>query len=272
MEQQGRLTTWNQVRGFGTITPLDNGPFVFVHINEFQQRTRRPCLNDLLAYEIATDEQGKLHALDVRFLILPKRRSAKKESLPALFPLIAALLFVLGLPFLYFLIIGISPNHSPTRSFSAADKEFSDAYQAQQSGIQMGGEGVVVEILPDANEGLGYPDSSIEDPSVLGQNVDVSEDDRFETPLPELQSLTGDQNSGSRHQRFRLRLASGQTLLVMHNIDAAPRVNALKKGDRVAFHGQYEWTGEGGVIHWTHHDPARRHISGWLKFNGKTYK
>ena len=33
-----------------------------------------------------------------------------------------------------------------------------------------------------------------------------------------------DDNDGSRHQRFILRLASGHTLMVAHNIDLAPRI------------------------------------------------
>jgi len=79
--------------------------------------------------------------------------------------------------------------------------------------------------------------------------------------------LLADDNAGSRHQRFILRLDSGQKLLVAHNIDRAPRLRGLKPGDRVAFFGEYVWNGEGGVIHWTHHDPNGRHIAGWLSHN-----
>jgi hypothetical protein len=57
--------------------------------------------------------------------------------------------------------------------------------------------------------------------------------------------------NGSRHQRFILELGSGQTLLVAHNIDLAPRLPALAVGETVDFNGVYEWTPEGGVIHWT---------------------
>ena len=75
-----------------------------------------------------------------------------------------------------------------------------------------------------------------------------------------------------RHQRFILRLASGQTLLVVHNIDVAPRLEGLAEGDRVAFNGEYEWNDKGGVIHWTHHDPGGQHKDGWLKYQHKVYQ
>lgn len=81
-----------------------------------------------------------------------------------------------------------------------------------------------------------------------------------------------DDNEGSRHQKFILKLGSGQTLLVAHNIDLAPRVSGLGIGDSVEFFGEYEWNSQGGVIHWTHHDPQNRHVGGWLKHAGKTYQ
>ena len=81
-----------------------------------------------------------------------------------------------------------------------------------------------------------------------------------------------DDNRGSRHQRFILSISPGHTLLIAHNIDLAPRINNLNKGDIVDFFGQYEWNNKGGVLHWTHHDPQGRHIAGWLKHNGRKYK
>ncbi len=81
-----------------------------------------------------------------------------------------------------------------------------------------------------------------------------------------------DDTSGSRHQKFILRLSSGQTLLISHNIDLAPRINSLSKGDTVNFYGEYEWNSKGGVVHWTHHDPRGNHVGGWLKHNGATYQ
>ena len=81
-----------------------------------------------------------------------------------------------------------------------------------------------------------------------------------------------DDTKGSQHQKFILRLSSGQTLLMSHNIDLAPRINSLRKGDLVEFYGEYEWNSKGGIVHWTHHDPDGHHVSGWLKHKGTTYQ
>ncbi|MBN2864985.1 MAG: DUF3465 domain-containing protein [Thiotrichales bacterium] len=81
-----------------------------------------------------------------------------------------------------------------------------------------------------------------------------------------------DDNVGSRHQKFILKLPSGQTLLISHNIDLAPRLDSLSTGDTVEFYGEYEWNAKGGVVHWTHHDPRGKHLNGWLKHNGSTYQ
>ena len=88
----------------------------------------------------------------------------------------------------------------------------------------------------------------------------------------EVLRVLSDDNDGSRHQRFILRLNSGQTLLIAHNIDLAPRISSLRTGDRVEFFGEYEWNSKGGVVHWTHHDPRGTHVAGWLKHDGRTYK
>ena len=84
--------------------------------------------------------------------------------------------------------------------------------------------------------------------------------------------LLPDDTKGSKHQRFIIQLSSGQTLLIAHNIDLAPRINRLKTGDRVEFFGEYEWNRQGGVVHWTHHDPRGKHIDGWLKHRGVLYQ
>lgn len=129
--------------------------------------------------------------------------------------------------FLLALILG-SLTVIPSVSM-ANDQVLKQAYQSQQSDVQVRGSGVVIRVLRD-------------------------------------------DNVGSRHQKFILKLESRQTLLVAHNIDLAPRVANLNVGDRIEFNGEYEWNSKGGVLHWTHHDPQGRHEGGWLKHNGRTYQ
>ena len=80
-----------------------------------------------------------------------------------------------------------------------------------------------------------------------------------------------DDNEGSRHQRFILELSSGHTVLISHNIDLAPRI-PLQTGDTVQLRGEYEWNSQGGVIHWTHHDPQGYRPGGWIDHAGKRYE
>ncbi len=87
-----------------------------------------------------------------------------------------------------------------------------------------------------------------------------------------VKAVLRDDNEGSPHQKFILKLSNGQTVLVAHNIDLAPRIDTLQKGDQVEFFGEYEYSAQGGVIHWTHHDPQKNHMGGWLKHKNKTYE
>lgn len=84
--------------------------------------------------------------------------------------------------------------------------------------------------------------------------------------------ILNDDNQGSRHQKFILKLSTGITILIAHNIDLAQRINLISKGDTVQFYGEYEWNKKGGVVHWTHKDPNGHNVDGWLKHKGKTYQ
>ena len=112
---------------------------------------------------------------------------------------------------------------------TGGDTILAQAFENRQSNLQVEGEGTVIKVLSDDND-------------------------------------------GRRHQRFILKLSSGQTLLVAHNIDLAPRIASLETGDSVGFFGEYEWNSKGGVIHWTHHNPQGSHVSGWLRHQGRVYK
>lgn len=105
-------------------------------------------------------------------------------------------------------------------------------------------------------------------PDALGQAADRTKVSGAGTVV----KVLSDDNDGSRHQRFLLRLRSGQTLMVAHNIDLAARVAPLAAGDQIAFSGEYIWNPKGGTLHWTHRDPAGRHAGGWLQRDGHRFQ
>ncbi len=148
---------------------------------------------------------------------------------------IAFLLLIVAI-FLLFSVFNASNQSLKISFFGKAfaqnlsnDALFAQAFAERKKILRIAGEGFVIKILPDDNE-------------------------------------------GSRHQKFILKLRSGQTLLMAHNIDIAPRISTLHTGDTVAFFGEYEWNSKGGVIHWTHKDTKNAHIAGWLKHNGHIYQ
>ena len=74
-----------------------------------------------------------------------------------------------------------------------------------------------------------------------------------------------------RHQEFIIRLASGQTLHVAHNLDRAPALPPLYMGDRIQFSGQYQYTPQGGLIHHTHKNPEGLG-GGWIRHKDHIYQ
>jgi hypothetical protein len=87
-----------------------------------------------------------------------------------------------------------------------------------------------------------------------------------------VKKLLADDNKGSRHQKFLVTISDEQTLLFAHNIDLAPRLDALAVGDTVTFRGEYVYNPKGGVMHWTHKDQQGEKQGGWIKHKGKTYE
>jgi hypothetical protein len=87
-----------------------------------------------------------------------------------------------------------------------------------------------------------------------------------------VEAILPDDVEGSRHQRFILQLEDQQTVLIVHNVDIAPRIVGLQEGDRISVKGEYEWNDRGGLIHWTHRDPRGSHADGWIEHNNIRYE
>lgn len=84
--------------------------------------------------------------------------------------------------------------------------------------------------------------------------------------------LLSNDTIGDWHQRFIIRMSNAQTLLIAHNIDIASPVSGVSINSIVYVHGEYVWNNEGGLVHWTHHDPQYKHENGWIWFNNRKYE
>ncbi len=77
MRYQGRIASWNEARGFGFITPEQNGAEqaingarsagLFVHVTALQSDGRVPEPGERVTYLIGSGQDGKPRALQVFF-------------------------------------------------------------------------------------------------------------------------------------------------------------------------------------------------------------
>lgn len=65
---EGKLTDWNDEKGFGFITPPGEGPRVFAHISAFPRGPRRPRAKDRVSYRLGRDKRNRPRAEQVAFL------------------------------------------------------------------------------------------------------------------------------------------------------------------------------------------------------------
>lgn len=68
MRLKGKITDWNDDRGYGFVTPSGGGSRVFVHVKSFVNRQRRPVGNELVIYELTSDARGRPQGVNVVFV------------------------------------------------------------------------------------------------------------------------------------------------------------------------------------------------------------
>ena len=93
---KGRLTSWNDEKGYGFITPLTEGERIFIHISAFQNRSRRPSLDQIVTYTPSTDKKGRACAIEAtltgdRLISIPR---PDRASMPFILAVVFMLLVV----------------------------------------------------------------------------------------------------------------------------------------------------------------------------------
>ena len=83
MRYLGRITDWNDAKGFGFVAPNGGGDRAFEHVNAFERHGRRPASGDLIAYAVQRDAKGRLNAAGIRFEeVHAAREQAQGTRLP----------------------------------------------------------------------------------------------------------------------------------------------------------------------------------------------
>lgn len=102
MRFQGKLTNWNDDKGFGFVEPNGGGTRAFVHIKSFKKNSRRPIEGDLIVYEQIKDTKGKYKAVNIS-LAQDKKKQKRTSAETKDYASIIVILFTLSLPVLIFL-------------------------------------------------------------------------------------------------------------------------------------------------------------------------
>lgn len=74
----------------------------------------------------------------------------------------------------------------------------------------------------------------------------------------------------AEHEAFEAVTEAGRVEIV-DNVAIAPRV-PVAPGDRIEVRGEMVHDrGHEPIVHWTHRDPAGKHVDGFIQFQGRAY-
>lgn len=82
VHMKGVLTTWNDERGFGFVTPAVGGPDVFAHVSVFADGDPRPVAGDEIEYELEFSPEGKPRAARANVITPAGVRPRSPEPAP----------------------------------------------------------------------------------------------------------------------------------------------------------------------------------------------
>lgn len=100
MRLQGRITHWDDARGFGRVSWHGGGTPLFIHIRAFVPGTHRPKVGDIVTYELGKDERGRPRAVRADYPRKPVAgapTTGRPSRAGAVLSILAALVCLLGI-------------------------------------------------------------------------------------------------------------------------------------------------------------------------------
>lgn len=110
----GKITLWNDAKGFGFITPHGGGGRVFFHATALTNPAHRPQGQEVVSYELTEDEQGRPRAVGVTYVGVQAGVNPLGEFPAAIFIALGGLVAVLAAVF------GLRPNLALALAFYLA--------------------------------------------------------------------------------------------------------------------------------------------------------
>ncbi|MDX5385550.1 MAG: DUF1294 domain-containing protein [Marinobacter sp.] len=78
----GRITEWDDAKGYGFVVPNGGGDRAFVHISGFPRGSRRPVQGDQVSYLPGRDERGRLQARQPKLAGRPAAPAREASNVP----------------------------------------------------------------------------------------------------------------------------------------------------------------------------------------------
>jgi len=106
VRKKGRITSWNDERGFGFVESFGGGDRTFIHIKAFRGIARRPVVGDVVTFTASHDATGRPRAADAALAGegTPRRKRKKTPTLSALPAVLFLCVVVAAVP-----MYGLSP-------------------------------------------------------------------------------------------------------------------------------------------------------------------
>ncbi len=113
MKTKGKLIRWNEERGFGFIISSNTKGDIFIHISELKMMSRRPQVDDIIFFDLVTEENGKNKAINASIEGVAVKSFKRKIKRPNKSNITSSLTFLIVALTLIFVAYKTYPKWSP---------------------------------------------------------------------------------------------------------------------------------------------------------------